>query len=168
MFDRTDMLRHPRFLAHSSAIASNRPPVPLFRAFSDTTKPCISARSSTSRTGSKLTCSQPSTPLLSDSATNTACCDCGFSCGSLRNISAALAGYPSCPLNSAIRGASMCFARRILTSFRLAGDAIRLYGSRHNIQPLPFQSRCVTRIPNLKGLVGIKQDRNGSFIHQLH
>src|SRR6267142_1226348 len=111
---------HPCFRAHSSAAASSRAPAPALRSLSSTTSPFTSARISTSRSGSLLTCNQPMTPSFADSATRTACCEAGLIPRNRSRIWAAVAGYPSCPLSSAIRCASALFARRIFTSFLLA------------------------------------------------
>src|SRR6266699_2481267 len=115
-FERTDMLLQPCLRAHSSAAASSCAPAPRLRCPSATTSPFTSARISTSSRGCLLTCTQPITPSLADSATNTACCDAGAIPRIRSRICAAVAGYPSWPESTAIRGASALFARRIFSS----------------------------------------------------
>src|SRR5258708_8928312 len=106
----------PCVRAQSSAAASSRAPAPRLRRPSATTRPLTSARSSTSRSGCLLTCTQPITPSLADSATNTACCDSGAIPRIRSRFCAAVAGYPSWPESAAIRGASALLARRIFSS----------------------------------------------------
>src|SRR5712691_3866717 len=118
------MLLQPCLRAQSSAAASNCAPAPRLLCPSATTKPFNSARTSTSSSGLLLTCSQPMTPSFDDSATNTACCDNGLIPRNLSRTCEGLAGYPSCPLSSAIRGASPKFAPRIFNSFSLPPGVI--------------------------------------------
>src|SRR6266436_1691052 len=106
----------PCLRAQSSAAASSRAPAPRLRCPSATTNPFTSARISTSNSGCLLTCTQPITPSSGASATNTACSEAGLIPSSLLRISAAVAGYPSSPASTAIRGASAPFARRIFSS----------------------------------------------------
>src|SRR6266704_4202911 len=149
------MFLQPCLRAHSSAVASSRAPAPRLRWPSATTSPFTSARRSTSRSGSLLTWSQPITPSLADSATNTACWNAGLIPRSLSRICAAVVGYPSCPLRSASRAASPVFARRIFSSFFLSLGVI--------IFRLPSLLE-----PRLERLAGIEKDRDRALIDQLH
>src|SRR5205814_6840352 len=125
-FERTDMPLQPCLRAQSSAAASNNVPAPRLRCPSATTSPFTSARISTSRSGCLLTCVQPITPYSRESATNTACCEAGLIPTSLLRICAAVAGYPSWPESTAIRGASALFARRMFNFLSLLLDVIGL------------------------------------------
>jgi len=109
------MILHPRLRAHCSAQRNRRAPVPRLRSSSSTTKPFTSARSSTSISGETLTCSQAITLRSDDSATSTACWLAGLILRNRCAISAGFAGYPNWPQSSAIRTASLLFARLILT-----------------------------------------------------
>src|SRR5467141_1351349 len=86
------MLLQPCLRAQSSAATSSHAPAPKLRCPSATTNPFTSARISTSRSGCLLTCTQPITPSLPDSATNTACCEAGLIPSSLLRICAVVAG----------------------------------------------------------------------------
>src|SRR6266403_2542709 len=110
------MLLQPFSAAHRSAAANNFAPVPVLRCFSSTTSPFTSARKATSSCGGTLTCSHPVT-VFSDSATKIAYCVLAPIRFILWRISFRLAGYPSCPLSSAIREASWSLARRIFILF---------------------------------------------------
>src|SRR5260370_2540766 len=117
---------------------------------SATMSPFTSARVSTSTRFVMLTCSQPIRlpavlwlePASFTSATNRACRDAGASSPNLLAICAVVAGYPSCPLSSAIRAASLRRARRIFISAFLAAAAI----SSHHLPP---QSRLNCFAPQL-------------------
>src|SRR5271165_359001 len=137
------MLGQPCLRAQCSTAARSCAPAPRLRWTSATMSPFNSARVPISTRCVTLTCAQPITPASGDSATNRAL---GGAVLSLRRrcaMSAAVAGYPSCPVSSARSGVSLVRALRITTAD-------------------------FARPPDLERFVGVEEDRDWTFIYQLH